>query len=309
MEPRLASGVEGSSGEPVVSVIVPVFNQNERLSLCLGALENQSYGKGRYEVIVIDNGSDLPVTDQVDGFPQARCEREGRPGAYVARNKGVQVARGEVLAFTDADCLPAHDWIERGVVATRGLAGNGTVTGRIECTVEGSGRPTAAEVYESILGFQQKTYLEHWGFSATANLFTTRATFEQVGSFDEKLRSGGDLDWGQRVRELGLPQVYREDVRVRHPARHSILELCRKNLRVAGGHHNLAQKRGLVAWSLLSQSRRDLFPLRPIANNIFDERLTGVARKLEFVTVVWFVGVVRTMERFRIQLGGVPRRT
>jgi hypothetical protein len=182
------------------------------------------------------------------------------------------------------------------------------VAGRIECTVKGSGRPTAAEIYESILGFQQQTYLEQWGFSATANMFTTKATFDQVGLFDEALRSGGDLDWGQRVRDQRLPQLYREDVRVRHPARRSLRELCRKNLRVAGGHHNLAQKRGLVARSLFTQSRRELFPLRQIANNLFDERLSGIARKLEFASLVWFVGVVRTMERFRIQFGGLPRR-
>jgi glycosyltransferase involved in cell wall biosynthesis len=308
MEPRIASGAAGSRGVPNVSVIVPVFNQSEGLVKCLAALEQQGYDKDRYEVIVIDNGSDVPVSGQVRGFGQVRCEHEERPGAYCARNKGVRLARGEILAFTDADCRPARDWIERGVVATRALAGSGMVAGRIECTVEGSGRPTAAEVYESILGFHQKTYLEQWGFSATANMFTTRVTFDQVGPFDEELRSGGDLDWGQRVRELRLPQLYREDVRVTHPARHSLRDLCRKNLRVAGGHHSLARKRGLVARSLFTQSRRELFPVRQIANNLFDERLNGIARKLEFASLVWFVGVVRTMERFRIQFGGLPRR-
>ena len=309
MEPRSAPRTDGSPGVLDVSVIVPVFNQGERLVKCLEALEEQSYDRERYEVIVIDNASDVPVADQAGCFGQARIEREERPGAYCARNRGVRLARGEILAFTDADCLPARDWIERGVAATRALAGDGMVAGRIECTVECSGRPTAAEVYESILGFQQKTYLEQWGFSATANMFTTRSTFDRVGPFDEELRSGGDLDWGQRVRDLRLPQLYREDVRVSHPARHSILELCRKNLRVAGGHHSLARKRGLVANSLITQSRRELFPLRQIANNLSDERLGGFARKLEFASLVWFVGAVRTMERFRIQLGGLPRRT
>ena len=64
-----------------------------------------------------------------------------------------------------------------------------------------------------------------------------------------------------------------------------------------------------MARSLLTQSRHELFPLKNIVHNFFDERLSGVGRKLEFASLVWFVGAVRTMERFRIQLGGVARRT
>lgn len=99
-----------------VSVIIPVLNDSERLKLCLEALEHQTYPKKLYEVIVVDNGSDQSIGSVVSKFTQATATAESHPGSYVARNKGILIAQGDIIAFTDADCIPALDWIEKGQI-------------------------------------------------------------------------------------------------------------------------------------------------------------------------------------------------
>src|ERR1041385_8126335 len=98
-----------------VSVIIPVWNDPERLTKCLDALRKQTYPAHSYEIIVVDNGSAVPVDRVVASYGHARVVHEQRVGSYAARNSGLKVARGQVIAFTDADCLPAPDWIEKGV--------------------------------------------------------------------------------------------------------------------------------------------------------------------------------------------------
>src|SRR5918998_5105397 len=100
---------------PFVSVIVPVYNDQEDLVLCLEALENQTYPKDRYEVVVVDNGSKESIEPVVSRFTCASAAREDRPGTYAARKNGLRLARGEIIAFTDADCIPTPQWLEKGV--------------------------------------------------------------------------------------------------------------------------------------------------------------------------------------------------
>ena len=290
-----------------VSVIVPVFDQPEPLQRCLAALARQTYPSADFEVVVVDNGSEIPVTEPHLAAPRVRLVREGVRGSYRARNAGLAAARGEILAFTDADCVPATDWIERGVAALSELGAEGMLAGRIECTAKDPEHPTAVELYELVLGFQQRVYLETMGFSATANMFTTRRTFDRVGAFDGDLASGGDFDWGQRVRDVGLSQIYREDVRVVHPARRSLRALCRKHRRIAGGHQVMARRRNRVAHSLIVQTAREVFPFGKLAEHWPDERLRGAPRKLTFAALMVAVGVVRSLERLRVQAGGLPR--
>src|SRR5262245_683074 len=242
---KLTNGSDAAPLEtpPLVSVIVPVFNQSEALRGCLLALSGQTYPRERFEVIVVDNGSTPPlsVTDAPGGNVRAACEL--KPGSYAARNRGVAIARGSIIAFTDADCVPAADWIERGVAAIERLDGAGMVGGRVEITLGDPRRPTAAELFEVVLGFRQDKYIA-WGFAATANVFTTRDTLENVGPFNEALMSCGDVEWGQRLRTLGLAQVYDERARVAHAARRRLRELCRKSVRVAGGLQQIAGQNG-----------------------------------------------------------------
>ena len=110
-----------------------MFNQRVALLECLRGLGRQTCQDG-FEVVVVDNNSDEPIGDLMAPFPFARAVQEAKPGSYAARNRGIDASRGALRGFTDADCVPAADWIERGVAAIRRLPEGGLIGGRIDLT-------------------------------------------------------------------------------------------------------------------------------------------------------------------------------
>jgi lipopolysaccharide/colanic/teichoic acid biosynthesis glycosyltransferase/GT2 family glycosyltransferase len=95
-----------------ISVIVPACNAEQTMARCLETLACQTIPRAAYEVIVVDDGS-TDRTAEIACRYGARLIRQPNTGPAAARNQGAQVARGEILLFTDADCAPAPDWIER----------------------------------------------------------------------------------------------------------------------------------------------------------------------------------------------------
>jgi len=114
-EQNLTSSLEQGEKGLFASVIIPVYNDVKRLEICLKTLEAQTYNKDRYEVIVIDNGFNENIESAAAKYRHVKLLKESRPGAEAARNTGIAAAAGEVLAFTDSDCVPAEDWLEKGV--------------------------------------------------------------------------------------------------------------------------------------------------------------------------------------------------
>ncbi len=223
---------------PQVSVIVPVHGDRGGLAATLDALAAQDYD-GDVQVIVVDNGDNpmLPASR-----PGLDVLTEPVRGSYAARNTGVAAARGEILAFTDADCRPAPTWLSRGVAALL-AAPDTALGGRIDVQLDG-GHATGAALWDRRHGLRQDIYVLRDGYAATANLLVTRTVFARVGPFDGSLRSGGDRDWGERATRAGTPVVYGPDVLVAHPARSSLGELQRKTLRLHRGWAAVQVRRG-----------------------------------------------------------------
>lgn len=296
--------------KPFVSVIIPVFNDSERLKLCLEALENQTYPQSLYEVIVVDNASDEDIEKVVIQFSQAFIARESRPGSYAARNKGISLAKGAVLAFTDADCIPALDWIEKGVVNLLSIPNCGLVAGKIELFFKNPDQPTPVELYESLeMSFPQERSLAKQNYGVTANLFTFKNVIDNVGFFDDTLKSCGDRQWGQRVFAAGYKQIYADDVYVAHPARHSFKQLYKRVTRITGGRYDLLIRNSKSYMEVM----KDLFsafkpPFRSFFRIWSNKKLQGNKQKIQFTSVMLFVRYVTTWERVRLQLGGKSQR-
>lgn len=293
-----------------VSVIIPVFNDSKRLALCLKALQNQTYPQNLYEIIVVDNGSQENIKEVVTQFSQAFTTHESRPGSYAARNKGISLAKGEVIGFTDSDCIPALDWIEKGVKNIQSVPNCGLVAGRIELFFKDADKPTPVELYESIeMSFPQQRSLEKQNYGVTANLFTFKSVIDRVGLFDDTLKSCGDRQWGQRVFAAGYKQIYGDDVFIAHPARDSYNELYKRVTRIVGGRYDLLKKN--------SQSSAEIFkdllmafkpPFRSFFRIWSNSKLSGNKQKLQFTLVMLFVRYTTTWERVRLQFGGEPKR-
>lgn len=300
---------------PFVSVIIPVFNDNERLINCLEALENQTYSKKLYEVIVVDNGSNESVEKVVEPYTQAFTTHESKPGSYAARNKGISFAKGEVIAFTDSDCIPAPNWLETGVNHLLSIPNCGFVAGKIEIFFKNPNCPTAVELYDSVTFLQQKRYVEHEKYGATANLFTTKKVLDKVGAFNSNLKSGGDVEWGRRVDQSGYLLFYADDSKVLHPARNSLKQIYKKMVRRSGGIYQMSQlekSRASIIFSI--QSFLHLFiSLRPpirsaLRKSYLNKKLNTNEQKAKVFTIAMIVHYFDSFENIRMQLGGVSKR-
>lgn len=256
------------ASNPLVSVIIPTFNDSERLWHCLNSLENQSYPKPLYEVIVVDNNSEENIGSIVNQFDQARITTESRQGSYAARNKGISLAKGTVFGFTDSDCIPAADWIEKGVEKLLQAPNCGLVAGEVKLFFKNAENPTVFEIYDSMNFLRQKYYIERYKFGATANVFTFKDVFAAVGLFNAELKSGGDSEWGKRVFSDGYAQLYAENVIVTHPARRHWEEIRKKAVRITEGMCRQREgKKPLAAFTI--EILRDLkSPFKEI-NRIF----------------------------------------
>jgi glycosyltransferase involved in cell wall biosynthesis len=292
---------------PFVSVIIPVYNDSERLKICLEAVDNQTYPKARFEIIVVDNGSETDVGPLVAQFDQAVIAYENRTGSYSARNKGLSIAKGEVMAFTDSDCIPAPDWIEKGVANLLRVPNIGLVGGKVECIFTDPRQPTAVEVYDSITYLDQKYWVEVDKFAITANVFTFRNVFDHVGLFNDTLKSGGDMEWGKRVSSSDYKIFYADDTRVSHPARNSFIQQYKKQVRVAGGFQDFKRQNPDLFTTGLA---RDLLPpMRRILRACSDARIKGSGLKARVIFVTLLLYLVKVYEIIRFRLGGRPARS
>ncbi|PSO84630.1 MAG: glycosyl transferase family 2 [Cyanobacteria bacterium QH_9_48_43] len=288
---------------PFVSVLVPVFNDSERLKICLEALENQTYSPNLYEVIVVDNGSDEDVKSAVSQFAWAIVVYESRAGSYAARNHGISLARGDILAFTDSDCIPAEDWIENGVANLMQVPNCGLVAGKIEIYFKDPNHPTAVELYDQVIAFPQKSYVEKEKFAVTANLFTFRSVLDEIGLFKDMLASGGDFEWGRRVFSAGYRQIYADNTRVAHPARSSLSKISQKATRVIGGHFELSQQANShqTIFDILKEFAQDLKPPRKDIINVYsNKKLTKFSQKLKVISVLLFVRYLRAWKKLEL---------
>jgi glycosyltransferase involved in cell wall biosynthesis len=225
------------------SVIIPVYNDCERIGLCLDGLLKQTYTRHQFEIITVDNGSTdktLSVIQQYrDKYPVLiRCAVQDQiQGSYATRNKGIEEAKGEILAFTDSDCIPDPYWLEMGVKAVK-KEDVSCGAGHIDFFFNGNS-PNIYEYFDASRKLNQKAYVEHDGFGATANFFAKRRLFSEYGLFRNDLISGGDYEFGKRLTQSGEHLIYIPEAIVRHPARSKFRQLRKKSKRICDGQIKL----------------------------------------------------------------------
>lgn len=251
-----------------LSVVVPHLNQPGALARCLASLAAQTEPPD--EIIVVDNGSrSLPET-VCAAHPGVRLLAEPTPGPGPARNTGIRAARGAILAFIDADCRAAPDWIAtiRAAFADpRAAVLGGDV--RIDCA--DPDRPTVWEAYESVYAYRMDRYIAREGYTGTGNLAIRRAVWDAVGPF-AGIGLAEDRDWGRRATAAGHDLRFVPAMRVWHPARASLAELAAKWDRHIGHEFAAAPSRGRLWLKALAMPASVLWEIPQIATT---DRLHG----------------------------------
>ena len=185
---------------PLISVIIPAFNEEKNIRQLLLGLAHQVQPSGSFEVLLVNNGSTDGTLNVVRGlkFPgnyKLRIIDELKKSSYAARNLGVQESvRSQYVVFIDADCLPRKDWLCKGIQTMEDLNAD-LVGGHVEFKF--SDRPSSAEMVDSFTNLQMQHGIEVGGYCRTANLFVKRSVFDTIGLFRE-VQSGEDIRWTKK---------------------------------------------------------------------------------------------------------------
>jgi GT2 family glycosyltransferase len=215
----------------LLTAIVPTHERPEPLRACLRTLATQTIDAGRLEVVVVDDGSSTDiaavVAEVAGGTPVAmRCERQPLSGLNGARNRGAELAAGDVLAFLDDDTLVSPGWAAALLDAFAAHPDCAGVGGRIELALAGPAPPWLA-VRRYYLAEYELGPEPHWlagdPVPVGANCAVRRTDFERLGGFRPgldrlagSLISNGDTEFFRRLRAAGGRLRYEPAAHVRH---------------------------------------------------------------------------------------------
>jgi glycosyltransferase involved in cell wall biosynthesis len=197
--------------QPDISIVIPARNEAGRIAQCLHSLRNQSLAPDRYEIIVVDDGSD----DDSAGVAQrngARVIRQPKYGAAVARNRGIAEARGDIILFTDADCIAEEHWIERLGSPLMQAAIQGTVGRIVSRQRHWLARLIQAELDERYMRMEQHQLID---FINSGNCGFKRAILEE-NHFDGSFAWIEDLELSFRLARSGKQMIFIQHAIVEH---------------------------------------------------------------------------------------------
>lgn len=231
---------------PKVSVIVPVYNEEKMLPLCLYSLINLDYPKELLEIILIDNNSSDSSAAIIKTHPVIYLFEKKR-GRSAARNAGIKKAAGEIIAFTDADCVVDKEWVKNLV--------QGFTSENIGCCSGKIFSYNPKNWIEKYFSWLQKEMLSSpvknlefvgsfFGNLSffTCNLACRRKVLEEIGLFDENFVWVEDLDLVWRISLKGYQLKYTLTAVVHHKRRDKIYQIFEIFYGYAYWHYWLIKK-------------------------------------------------------------------
>jgi len=185
--------------KPVISVVIPALNEEKVIGRCLASLAAQHIGPDQFEVIVVDNGSlDSTVAIARKFKSSLNLSVLEKKGSHVSavRNLGAATARGQFLAFLDADCCAPPDWLGQAITLLQ--AGDGGVMGGYHSIPNPS-----SWLARAWYGDLSKRKQGPVSYIPCGTLLISRSVFNKVGGFDETLQTSEDFDLCQRIGAAG----------------------------------------------------------------------------------------------------------
>ncbi|PZV00018.1 MAG: family 2 glycosyl transferase [Pseudanabaena sp.] len=183
------------------SIIIPTYNRLPILQKCLMAMEAQDFTQ-EYEIVVVDDGStdgtiDFLQTHKTE-FPHVQLFQQNHEGAAIARNTGIDVAKGEIIVFIDSDLVVTPTFLSAHAKA---------IAGHQQAFTYGSVINT--NNFEDPTSAQVKLQDISTAFFATGNVAIAKQWLIKAGKFDTSFRQYGweDLELGVRLKNLGLKLI------------------------------------------------------------------------------------------------------
>jgi len=179
-----------------LSVIIPALNEEKYIENCLKALKNQNF-KGKYEIIVSDGGSKDRTVKIAKKYAKIIVDKDRTIAA--GRQKGVEVSKGKILVFTDADCRPSKRWLQEIIKPlNNGAIGcHGTIIPYDGEEIEKKFCKNVFPKYSELMIKLKRPA------SPGSNFAVRREAFEAIGGFDTELVTGEDVDLAKRIAKIG----------------------------------------------------------------------------------------------------------
>ena len=219
---------------PRVSIVVPVYNGERTIGDCVESIFALAFPRDDVELLLIDNASTDSTSTILDRYrDRARIFQETKRGPAAARNRGLVNATGDVVAFTDADCVVDPNWL-RHIIAPLSDPDVGIVGGAIMAM-----KPcNAVEAFGEQIHDHQMA-IEHYSppYAITMNWASPRAVLEKVGPFDEELLRCEDCDLAYRIVAAGYRIVHEPAAVVYHRNEQTLAGLIAEGY--AHGYHSI----------------------------------------------------------------------
>lgn len=220
---------------PFVSVVIPVRNRPMDIERCLESIINCHYPSEKLEVIVVDDASTDLTKEAVRQYPVQLIEMNRNVGQSRCRNIGVKAAKGDIIAFTDSDCVVNKDWLSKLTEPFKdplvGVVGGGVDsygTSRILDRYEEARSPLHMGERSGEIGPNRQV-----PYVPTCNVLIRREAFLQVGGFKEEMRVGEDVDLIWRILLKDYKGWYVPEGRIRHQHRNQFLHFIRRRAQYA----------------------------------------------------------------------------
>lgn len=207
---RKSGAVVTRGGDLRFTIVIPTRDRPRQLVACLDAVARLRFAPERFETIVVDDGGSAPLGPTVVEAvfsAGARIVHQPPSGPGAARNRGAEVARGEVVAFLDDDCAPNGTWLDELDQALAANPGAG-VGGRTVNALPGNPYSSASQTLIDYLYAYYNRGAAPEPMFTTSNLALPRVEFLQIGGFDQRFsRAGGEdrelcLRWARSGREI-----------------------------------------------------------------------------------------------------------
>ncbi|HJY83819.1 MAG TPA: glycosyltransferase [Candidatus Binatia bacterium] len=237
--------------QPTFSLIIPTYQRPAQLSTCLRALAHLDYPRDRFEVIVVDDGSETPVDKVVAPFMDELTVillRQSNAGPATARNTGAARAHGQFLAFTDDDCAPAPDWLCT-LAARFAVTPTDAIAGRTLNALPDNPYATASQLLVSFLFTYHNADPSQARFATTSNLALPADTFRALKGFDPTFPFPGGEDYELCTRWLshGYRLRYAPEVVVYHTHLLNLRTFWRQHFHYGCGVSDM--RRASVSWA------------------------------------------------------------
>lgn len=206
--------------QPFFSIIIPTYGRPEQLAACLQSLACLQYPSDCFEVIVVDDGSEIPPDAVVSPFSNSLniyLLTQPHAGPAKARNRGALQAKGEYLVFTDDDCTPAPEWLQ--TIADRfAVTPNHAIGGRTLTALPDNPYSTASQIFIDYLYSYYNADPGQPNFLASNNLALPASCFSALGGFETTYprAAGEDRDLCDRWLRHGYQMTYAPEAIVYH---------------------------------------------------------------------------------------------